>query len=76
MTSGVPLGPLVPLFTFAKTQSHADILVTPMEQWQPVYDLIYEPPWEQKSKSSLFWRGKLSRLIMAQIRIRNADFEG
>lgn len=56
MDQGVPLGPLVPLFTFAKTKLHSDILVTPMEQWVNHYD-EYEPPWDQKSKNKLFWRG-------------------
>ena len=35
MTSktGVGLGPIVPLFTWAKTSMHSDILVTPLEQY-------------------------------------------
>lgn len=59
MDIGVPLGPLVPLFTFAKTRLHADILATPMEQWVDHYD-EYEPPWDQKSRNKLFWRGEPS----------------
>lgn len=58
MDQGVPLGPLVPLFTFAKTRLHSDILATPMEQWVDHYD-EYEPPWDQKSRNKLFWRGTL-----------------
>ncbi len=56
MLQGVPLGPLVPLFTFAKTRMHADILSTPLEQYSDTYE-GYEPPWEQKSRNKLLWRG-------------------
>lgn len=56
MQQGVPLGPLVPLFTFAKTRLHADILSTPIEQWEAHYP-GYEPAWEGKSQNKLLWRG-------------------
>ncbi|KAI5480769.1 glycosyltransferase family 90 protein [Pseudohyphozyma bogoriensis] len=56
MEQGVPLGPIVPLFTFAKTTMHADILVTPLEQYSDTY-IGYEPPWEGKSQNKLLWRG-------------------
>ncbi|BGP16397.1 hypothetical protein JCM10213_004046 [Rhodosporidiobolus nylandii] len=56
MQQGVPLGPLVPLFTFAKTRAHSDILCTPIEQWQEHY-IGYEPHWEGKSQNKLLWRG-------------------
>ena len=56
MQQGVPLGPLVPLFTFAKTRLQADILVTPLEQYSETY-VGYDPPWESKSKNKLLWRG-------------------
>lgn len=56
MQQGVPIGPLVPLFTFAKTKLHADILVTPLEQYSESY-IGYDPPWEQKSQNRLLWRG-------------------
>ena len=58
MQQGVPLSPLVPLFSFAKTRLHADILVTPLEQYEEVYTIGYEPPWEQKSMNKLLWRGE------------------
>lgn len=57
MQQGVPLGPLVPLLTFAKTRLHADILATPLEQYSETYT-GYEPPWDQKSHNKLLWRGK------------------
>ncbi|GAA5984871.1 hypothetical protein JCM11641_005447 [Rhodosporidiobolus odoratus] len=56
MQQGVPIGPLVPLFTFAKTRLHADILSTPIEQWEEHY-VGYEPAWEGKSQNKLLWRG-------------------
>lgn len=58
MQQGVPLGPLVPLLSFAKTRMHADILATPLEQYSETY-IGYEPPWEQKSQNKLLWRGEL-----------------
>lgn len=58
MQQGVPLGPLVPLFTFAKTRLQADILVTPLEQYSETY-VGYDPPWEAKSRNKLLWRGSL-----------------
>ncbi|GAA6001303.1 hypothetical protein JCM10207_006599 [Rhodosporidiobolus poonsookiae] len=56
MQQGVPLGPLVPLFTFAKMKLHSDILATPIEQWEAHY-VGYEPAWEGKSQNKLLWRG-------------------
>ncbi|BGP32303.1 hypothetical protein JCM10296v2_004084 [Rhodotorula toruloides] len=56
MQQGVPLGPLVPLFSFAKTPLHSDILTVPIEQWEAHY-VGYEPPWEGKSMNKLLWRG-------------------
>lgn len=60
MQQGVPIGPLVPLFTFAKTSLHADILVTPLEQYSEKY-IGYDPPWELKSENRLLWRGLFVR---------------
>lgn len=57
----MPFSPLVPLFTFAKTRMHADILATPLEQYSETY-IGYEPPWEQKSHNKLLWRGATSLL--------------
>ncbi|GAA5910466.1 hypothetical protein JCM8208_004485 [Rhodotorula glutinis] len=56
MQQGVPLGPIVPLFAFAKTKLHSDILTTPIEQWEAHY-VGYEPPWSGKSMNKLLWRG-------------------
>lgn len=56
MQQGVPLSPLVPLFTFAKTRMHADILATPLEQYAESYP-EYEPEWDHKSQNKLLWRG-------------------
>lgn len=54
--SGTDPGPLVPLFTFAKTNVHSDILVTPLEQYSDTY-IGYEPDWDKKTKNMLMWRG-------------------
>ncbi|GAA5866861.1 hypothetical protein JCM1840_004292 [Sporobolomyces johnsonii] len=56
MQQGVPLGPVVPLFAFAKTRLHADILSTPIEQYEDHY-VGYDPPWEGKSQNKVLWRG-------------------
>ncbi|GAA5979776.1 hypothetical protein JCM5350_002045 [Sporobolomyces pararoseus] len=56
MGQGVPLGPLVPLFTFAKTRLQSDILSTPLEQYEEHY-VGYDPPWEGKSNNKVLWRG-------------------
>ncbi|KAK4056641.1 hypothetical protein OIO90_002193 [Microbotryomycetes sp. JL221] len=53
---GTNEGPLVPLFTFAKTNIHSDVLVTPLEQYSPTY-IGYDPPWEKKEFNKLMWRG-------------------
>ncbi|BGP16351.1 hypothetical protein JCM10213_004892 [Rhodosporidiobolus nylandii] len=55
-TTGTDLGPLVPLFTFAKTNIHSDILVTPLEQYSDTY-IGYDPDWEKKEHNKLMWRG-------------------
>lgn len=47
---GVNLGPIVPLFTFAKMGIHSDLLVTPLEQYSSSY-MGYDPPWHDKSQS-------------------------
>lgn len=53
---GTNLAELVPLFTFAKTTVHNDILATPLEQYSPTYigDFL---PWEQMPINKLLWRG-------------------
>lgn len=53
---GTNPGPLMPLFTFAKTSVHQDILATPLEQYSSTY-LGYEPEWERKTKDLVLWRG-------------------
>lgn len=55
-TSSLGITPLVPLFTWAKTSMQSDILVTPLEQYDDDY-LVYDPPFEQKLKNKLMWRG-------------------
>lgn len=54
--SGTNPGPLVPLFTFAKTNVHSDVLVTPLEQYSDSY-IGYDPDWEKKTINKLMWRG-------------------
>ena len=51
---GTNEGPLVPLFTFAKTNIHSDVLVTPLEQYSPTY-IGYDPPWDKKQHNKLNW---------------------
>lgn len=53
---GTNPGPLVPLFTFAKTNIHSDILVTPLEQYSDTY-IGYDPDWGSKPYNKLLWRG-------------------
>lgn len=53
---GTNPGPLVPLFTFAKTNVHSDVLVTPLEQYSDSY-IGYDPDWEKKTINKLMWRG-------------------
>jgi hypothetical protein len=55
-TSSLGITPLVPLFTWAKTNMQSDILVTPLEQYDDDY-LVYDPPFEYKLKNKLLWRG-------------------
>ncbi|CAH7676894.1 family 90 glycosyltransferase [Phakopsora pachyrhizi] len=47
---------LVPLFTFAKTTTQSDILVTPLEQYSDTY-IGDDPIWSQKTINKLLWRG-------------------
>jgi hypothetical protein len=53
---GTNPGPLVPLFTFAKTTIHSDILVTPLEQYSDTY-IGYDPDFKKKKYNKLLWRG-------------------
>jgi hypothetical protein len=53
---GTDPGPLVPLFTFAKTNIHSDVLVTPLEQYSDTY-IGYDPDWDKKENNKLMWRG-------------------
>lgn len=53
---GTNLANLVPLFTFAKTNLHSDVLATPLEQYSPTY-IGDDPEWEGKSINKLLWRG-------------------
>ena len=50
------MGPLVPLFSWAKTRMHSDILVTPLEQYDDDY-MMKDPPFDLKTKNKLMWRG-------------------
>ncbi|KAH9809072.1 family 90 glycosyltransferase [Melampsora americana] len=47
---------LVPLFTFAKTTTQNDVLVTPLEQFSDTY-IGDDPNWKQKKLNKLLWRG-------------------
>ncbi|OAV95361.1 hypothetical protein PTTG_05423 [Puccinia triticina 1-1 BBBD Race 1] len=47
---------LVPLFTFAKTTTQSDVLVTPLEQYSDTY-IGNDPDWAQKKIAKLLWRG-------------------
>ena len=53
---GTNLANLVPLFTFAKTNVHSDILATPLEQYSDTY-IGNDPVWEDKTINKLLWRG-------------------
>lgn len=53
---GTNPGPLMPLFTFAKTAVHSDVLATPLEQYSPTY-IGYDPDWDRKTNNKLLWRG-------------------
>lgn len=53
---GTNAGPLVPLFTFAKTNIHSDILVTPLEQYSDTY-VGYDPNFTDKKRNKVLWRG-------------------
>lgn len=54
--TGTNLGELVPLFTFAKTNVHSDVLATPLEQYSSTY-IGDDPDWNEKSINKLLWRG-------------------
>ncbi|PLW07099.1 hypothetical protein PCASD_25404 [Puccinia coronata f. sp. avenae] len=47
---------LVPLFTFAKTTTQSDVLVTPLEQYSDTY-IGNDPEWALKKNPKLLWRG-------------------
>jgi hypothetical protein len=53
---GTNAGPLVPLFTFAKTNIHSDILVTPLEQYSDTY-IGFDPDFMDKKENKVLWRG-------------------
>ena len=53
---GTNLANLVPLFTFAKTNLHSDILATPLEQYSDTY-IGFDPEWAEKKNNKLLWRG-------------------
>lgn len=55
-SAGTDAGSLVPLFTFAKTNIHSDILVPPLEQYSETYD-GFDPPFSEKGINKLLWRG-------------------
>lgn len=55
-TAGTSLGELLPLFTFAKTNVHSDILATPLEQYASEYT-GRDPVWSEKPFNKLLWRG-------------------
>ena len=46
---------LTPIFSFAKTSLHSDLLLTPLEQYWDKER--YDPPWEQKVNNKAIWRG-------------------
>ncbi|GJN90731.1 hypothetical protein Rhopal_003745-T1 [Rhodotorula paludigena] len=46
---------LRPLFSFAKTTMHSDILLTPLEQYWDQEP--WDPEWEKKAHSQAVWRG-------------------
>ncbi|GAA5975453.1 hypothetical protein JCM11641_004268 [Rhodosporidiobolus odoratus] len=46
---------LRPLFSFAKTSMHSDILLTPLEQYWDIES--YDPAWENKKSNKAVWRG-------------------
>jgi len=47
---------LVPLFTFAKSTTQSDVLVTPLEQYSDTY-IGNDPDWALKKIPKLLWRG-------------------
>ncbi|KAG0147782.1 hypothetical protein CROQUDRAFT_42346 [Cronartium quercuum f. sp. fusiforme G11] len=53
---GADISELVPLFTFAKTTTQSDVLVTPLEQFSDTYNGD-DPAWSAKKYDRLLWRG-------------------
>jgi len=53
---GTNPGELTPLFTFAKTVVHSDILATPLEQYSSSY-IGDDPDWREKGINKVLWRG-------------------
>lgn len=49
------MGSLYPLFTWAKTTLHSDLLVTPLEQYY--LPDVPDVEWENKTYNKLLWRG-------------------
>ena len=62
---GTNPGELVPLFTFAKTTVHSDILATPLEQYSSTY-IGDDPDWKDKSINKLLWRGSTTGVEFAK----------
>jgi hypothetical protein len=62
---GTDIGELVPLFTFAKTVVHSDILATPLEQYSPTYTGD-DPDWADKPINKVLWRGSTTGAEFAQ----------
>ena len=49
---------LQPLFSFAKTTMHSDLLCVPLEQF--VNTPSSDPEWEDKTQERLIWRGSMT----------------
>lgn len=62
---GTNLGELVPLFTFAKTVVHSDILATPLEQYSSTY-IGDDPDWQNKTMNKVLWRGSTTGVEFAE----------
>lgn len=48
---------LMPLFSFARSTLHSDLLCVPLEQYWDVPPEDEDPPWEEKSHNKVVWRG-------------------
>lgn len=59
LTGNYGVGPravnLLPLFSHSKMTLYADILVTPLEQYEALVGL--DPDWENKTQNKILWRG-------------------